>query len=52
MQLSQKEKYFFDFFTAFWNLIQILTFYKRMDDSHTSGISEITDSEKHGYINV
>ena len=34
------------------NLVEILNILKKQDDSHSWGISEITDSEKHGYIKV
>ena len=48
MQLSQKQKTFSNFFVNFRNLAEILNISKKKDDSHTSDISEITDSEKHG----
>ena len=52
MQLSRKQKTFSNFFLHFWNLVEILNIFKQKDDSHTWGISEITDSEKHDYVNV
>ena len=54
MQVSRKQKTFSQFFSAF--LKSSLNFEhfikKKKNDSHSLGISEITDSETHGYINV
>ena len=54
MQLSGKQKTFSEYFSAF--LKSTLNFQhfqkKKKNDSHSWGISEIMDSEKHGYINV
>ena len=52
-QLSRKQKAFSEFFSAF--LICRLNFehfQKKKDDPHSWCISEITDPEKSGYINV
>ena len=50
MQVSQKIKKFSEVFS--WVLKSSLNFehFQKKDDSHSWGISEITDSEKHGYI--
>ena len=48
MQLSHKQKTFFEFFIEFlkssWNFEN----FQKKDDSHSSDLSEIRDSEKHG----
>ena len=50
MQLSQKQNTFSLFFFFFPFLKSSLNFehFQKKDDSHSSDISEITDSEKHG----
>ena len=52
MQLSRKQKTFSEFFSAFLKSSLNFEHFQKKDDSHSWGISEITDSEKHGYINV
>ena len=52
MQLSRKQKTFSEFFCSFLKSSLNFEHFQRKDDSHSWGISEITDSEKHGYINV
>ena len=52
MQLSQKQKTFSEFFCAFLKSSLNFEHFQKKDDSHSWGISEITDSKKHGYINV
>ena len=52
MQLSRKQKTFSEFFCAFLKSSLNFEHFQKKDDSHSWGISEITDSEKHGYINV
>ena len=52
MQLSRKQKTFSQFFCSFLKSTLNFEHSQRKDDSHSWGISEITDSEKHGYINV
>ena len=52
MQLSRKQKTFSDFFSAFLKSSLNFEHFQKKDDSHRWGISEITESEKHGYINV
>ena len=52
MQLSRKQKTFTQFFSAFLKSSLNFEHFQKKDDSHSWGISEITDSEKHGYINV
>ena len=54
MQLSGKQKktFFSIFFCSFEISFKFWTFSKKNDDYHSWDISEITDSEKHGYINV
>ena len=52
MQLSGKQKTFSEFFSAFLKSSLNFEHFQEKDDSHSQGISEIRDSEKHGYINV
>ena len=52
MQLSRKQKTFSEFFCAFLKSSLNFEHFQKKDDSHSWGISEITESEKHGYINV
>ena len=52
MQLSRKQKTFSQFFSAFLKSSLNFEHFQKKDDSHSWGICEITDSEKHGYINV
>ena len=54
MQVSRETKNFFwIFFCIFEIYFKFSTFSKKKkNDSHSWGISEIMDSEKHGYINV
>ena len=48
MQLSQKPKTSSQFFCQFLKSSLDLERFEKKDDSHSSDISEITDSEKHG----
>ena len=48
MQLSQKPKTSSHFFSEFLKSSLDLEHFQKKDDSHSSDISEITDSEKHG----
>ena len=48
MQLSRKQKTFSQFFSAFLKSSLNFEHFQKKDDSHSSDISEITDSEKHG----
>ena len=52
MQVSRKEKTFSQFFSPFLKSTLNFEHFQRKDDSHSWGLSEITDAEKHGYINV
>ena len=52
MQLSPKQKTFSEYFCAFLKSSLNFEHFQKKDDSHSWGISKITDSEKHGYINV
>ena len=52
MQVSRKEKTFSEFFSPFLKSTLNFEHFQRKDDSHSWGLSEITDAEKHGYINV
>ena len=52
MQLSQKQETFSEFFFGFLKSSLNFEHFPKKDDSHRSDISEITDSEKHGYINL
>ena len=51
MQLSQKPKTSSEFFCKFLKSSLDLEHFKKKDDCHSSDISEITDSEKLGYMN-
>ena len=46
MQLSQKQKTFSQYFCAFLKSSLNFAHFQKKDDSHSSGISEITDPEK------
>ena len=48
MQLSQKQKTFSEFFCAFLKSSLNFEHFQKKDDSHSRGISEITESEKQG----
>ena len=48
MQLSQKQETFFEFFIEFLKSSLNFEHLQKKDDSHSSDISEITDSRKHG----
>ena len=52
VEFSQKQKTFSQFFCEFLKSSSNFEHFKKKDDSHSWGISEITDSKKHGYINV
>ena len=51
MQLSRKKKTFSQFFCASLKSSLNFALFQTKDDSHSSDISEITDSEKHGLLN-
>ena len=46
MQLPQKQKTFSQFFSAFLKSSLKFEHFEKKDDSHSRGISEITESEK------
>ena len=48
MQLSWKQKTFSDFFSAFLKSSLNFEHFQKKDDSHSWGISKITESEKQG----
>ena len=48
MQLSRKQKTFSQFFAAFLKSSLNFEHFQKKDDSHSRGISEITESEKQG----
>ena len=52
MQLSQKQKFFSQFVSAFLNSELNFEHFQKNDDRHSWRISEITESEKRGEINV
>ena len=52
MQLSRKEKTFSEFFSAFLRFSLNFEHFQEKDDSHSWDISEITQSEKQGWINI
>ena len=51
MQLSPKQETCAQFFCGFFKSSLNFEHFQKKDDSHRSDISEITYSEKHGYIN-
>ena len=51
MQLPRKQKIFLVFSFSFETYIKFRTFSKN-NDSHSSCISQVTNSERRGYINV
>ena len=48
IQLSQKQETFFQLFFGFLKSSLNFENFQKKDDSHSSDISQITDSEKHG----
>ena len=48
MQVSRKQKSFSEFFSAFLKTSLKFEHFQKKDDSHSRGISEITESEKQG----
>ena len=52
MLLSQKEKTFYEFFSLFLKCSLNFEHFQKKDDPHSTCISEITDSQKHGWINA
>ena len=48
MQLSGKQTTFSEFFLEFLKSSSNFAHFQKKDDSHSSGISEITESEKKG----
>ena len=52
MQLSGKQKAFSQFFSAFLKSSLNFEHFQKKDDSHSSGISEITESEKQDQIKI
>ena len=52
MWLSQKEKTFCEFFSGFLKSSLNFEHFQKKDDSHSWGISEMRECEKHGYMNV
>ena len=48
MQLFQRQKTFYEFFSAFLKSILNFQSFQKKDDSQSRCISEITDSEKRG----
>ena len=48
MQLSQKQKTFSEFSSQFLKSSLNFEHFQKKNDSHSSDISEIKDSEKHG----
>ena len=47
-QLSLKQENFSEFFCEFLKFNLDLEYFEKKDDSHSSDICEIRDSEKHG----
>ena len=52
MQLSKKRKTFSEFFTPFLKSTSIFEYFDEKDDPHRLYISEITECERRGKINV
>ena len=48
MQLSRKQKTFSGFFCGFLKSTLYFELFQKKDESHSSDIYKITDSEKHG----
>ena len=48
----RNEKYFLNFFFAFFKFRFKFEIFQKIGDSQSWGIVELTDSEKRGYINV
>ena len=48
MQLSKKQKTFSEFFSKFLRSSLNFEHFGKTNDSHSWGIAEIADSEKHG----
>ena len=48
MQLWQKQNTFSEFFSKFLKSSLNFEHFQKKDDSHSSDISDITDSKKHG----
>ena len=48
MQLPQERKPFYEFFIGFLKSSLNFEHFQKKDDSHSSDIPEIADSEKHG----
>ena len=48
MQLSKKQKTFYQFFFSFLKSLLNFKHFVKTDDTHSLCISTITDSEKHG----
>ena len=52
MQVSRTQKTFSETFSASSKSSLNFEHFQKKEDSHHWGFFEITDSEKHGYINV
>ena len=52
MELSGKQNSFFEFFFSFLKSSLNLEHFQKKHDPHYGCIWEITDSQKHGYINA
>ena len=52
MKLCLKQKGFSEFFNAIRNVYKYLNILKKKDDPHRLCISEISDCERRGYLNV
>ena len=52
MQLSKTPKPFIQFFIAFPKFKSNFQFFEKKDEPHSLSISEITNSERHGYLIV
>ena len=52
MQLSNLQKTFSEFFSAYLKSTSTFQQFEKKDDPHRLSISEIRDFERHGYLNV
>ena len=52
LQLSEKLKTFSQFFIAFLESTLNFEHFEKKDEPHSSSIYEVTDSERHAYLNA
>ena len=52
MRLTKKPKTFCRFFIAFLKSTLNFEHFEKKNEPHSSSISEVVDSERHGYLNT